>query len=47
MNFTSELKGAVDKLYIRLEPAVDDIVFTRLPDIAALTVDQMKVYIGD
>jgi CubicO group peptidase (beta-lactamase class C family) len=47
INFSSDLKGNVDRLYMKLEPAVDDIVFERIPEIPALTIDQMKKYIGD
>ncbi|HZY79587.1 MAG TPA: serine hydrolase [Cyclobacteriaceae bacterium] len=47
INFSSDIRGTVDKLFIKLEPAVDDIVFERKPEISALTMDQMKKYIGD
>jgi CubicO group peptidase (beta-lactamase class C family) len=46
MNFTSNLRGEVDKLFIQLEPAVEDIPFTRMPDVT-LTADDMKKYVGD
>lgn len=47
VNFTYDAKGEVNKLYMKLEPAVDEIVFERAPEIDKLTADEMKKYIGD
>lgn len=47
VGFSSNLKGEVDRLSLPLEPALDDIVFTRVPEAVKLTAEELALYVGD
>lgn len=47
ISFLSNKKGDIDKLAISLEPAVDDIVFTKKPSKALSDADYLKKFVGE
>jgi hypothetical protein len=46
-SFQSNLKGDIDKVSVKLEPAVDDIIFVRKADVMPLTADIIKKFTGN
>jgi len=47
VTFFYNKKGDIDRLAIPLEPSVDDIVFTRMPDEAMLNRSFLEQFVGE
>ncbi|MBL0739707.1 serine hydrolase [Chryseolinea lacunae] len=45
--FTTGMDGSVAELHLKLEPAVKDIVFKRMPDAVAVAPTTLASYVGD